>query len=110
MTQIDTAPSKTIAEFCAAENISKSVYYDLRRRKLGPEESRIFGTTIVRITNESHVAWRENMAELAKSKAAELEAVRRRAQTAAAGKIAAKSPLHVSRRELKPAARRRRWA
>ena len=76
----------------------------MRRRKLGPQESRISGTTIIRITNESHVAWREHMAELAKSEAAELEAARRCAQTAAAGKIAAKSPRHVSRRELKPAA------
>jgi formiminotetrahydrofolate cyclodeaminase len=103
MTQIDTAPSKTIAEFCAAENISKSVYYDLRRRNLGPEESRIVGTTIVRITNEAHAAWRERMAELAKSKSAELEAARRRAQTAEAGKIAAQSPRHVSRRRGSPA-------
>jgi hypothetical protein len=42
------------------------------------------------------------MAELAKSETAQLEAERRRAQAAEAGKLAAQSPNHVSRRTAAP--------
>jgi hypothetical protein len=42
-------------------------------------------------------AWRERMAELAKSETAQLEAERRHAQAAEAGKLAAQSPNHANR-------------
>jgi hypothetical protein len=90
--------SKTIVDFCREEKISKSVYYDLKKRGLGPDEFEIPSTRIKRITPEAHAAWRARMAELAKSEAAKLEADRRREIAAVAGRIAAQSPRHISRR------------
>jgi hypothetical protein len=108
MTNIDTTnPSKSIAEFCRAERISKSVYYEMKRRGIGPVELIIPGTKVIRITPEAQTAWRTRMAELAKSETAQLEAERRSAQTAEAGKIAAASPLHISKRVAHKQQRRR---
>jgi hypothetical protein len=49
-------PSKTIREFCAHEKISRSKYYNLKNRGLGPAETCIDG--VIRITPESHARWR----------------------------------------------------
>ena len=48
--------SETIAAFCDAENLSKSSYYELQKRGLGPEELRPPGTKIIRITPEAHAS------------------------------------------------------
>lgn len=98
--------SQTRGEFCQTERISKSVFYELKKRGLAPDELEIPGTTIKRITPAARAAWRERMAELAKGEAAQLEAERRRALTAVAGRIAAASPAHVSRRGPRTAKRR----
>ena len=82
--------SETIAAFCDAENLSKSSYYELQKRGLGPEELRPPGTKIIRITPEAHAKWRERMSELARTEAAELEAARRRELATIAGRLAAK--------------------
>ncbi len=89
--------SETIAEFCRKERISRAAYYDLRKRGLGPDVFEIPSTRIKRITPESHAAWRERMAELAKSETARLEAARRRELAKAAGKKAAASARHISK-------------
>jgi hypothetical protein len=94
----DRNRSESIPEFCLAEGISKSSYYKLKKLGLAPDELRPPGTAIVRITTQARTAWHMRMEELRKSQAAELEAARRHAQTAAAGKRAAESPLHVSKR------------
>jgi hypothetical protein len=96
----------TIREFCVAEHISRASYYKLRTLGVGPRESRISGTTIVRITQAARRAWHEQLAEVRQSREAELEERRRSAQAAQAGRIAAASPLHPSkrsRREVRPA-------
>jgi hypothetical protein len=93
---VDT--SQTIGEFCRAERISKSVYYELKARGLNPDEFEIPGTRIKRITPEARAAWRERMAELAKSETAQLEAERRRELASIAGRAAAASPRHISKR------------
>jgi hypothetical protein len=98
--------SLTVGEFCLVERFSKTAYYGLKSRGLAPDEFEIPGTRIKRITPEAHAAWRERMAALAQSEAAQLEAERRRAQAVAAGRIAAASPLHVSKRQ-KPRHQRR---
>jgi hypothetical protein len=49
-------PSKTIFEFCQAERISRSKYYELKNKGLGPDETRVDG--IIRIVPESHARWR----------------------------------------------------
>ena len=78
-------PSKTIPQFCEAENLSASSYFKLKRLGLGPDEMRFPGTEIVRITPEAHRAWRERMTELSQTKQAELERQRRVAQRRDAG-------------------------
>ena len=50
------------------------------------------------------------MAALAKTEDAKLETERRRAQAAIAGKVAAASPLHVSKRKTQPVTRPQRRA
>jgi hypothetical protein len=92
-----TDSALTIAQFCRAEHLSKSSYYELRRRGLGPDELRLPGTKIIRITAEARAAWRERMAEFARSEAAQLEAERRRKMASVAGQVAARSPRHISR-------------
>jgi hypothetical protein len=90
--------SQTPTEFCFAEHLSKSTYHELKKRGLGPVELVVPGTKIIRITPEARDAWHAKMAELSKSESAQLEAERRREIAAIAGKIAAQSPRHVSRR------------
>jgi hypothetical protein len=98
--------AQTIGEFCAAENICASTYYKMRRLGVGPREERVPGTTIIRITAEARCAWHVRLAEMRQSRDADLEERRRSAHATQAGKIAAASPLHVSkrsRREARPA-------
>jgi hypothetical protein len=102
---IDPQRSLSLGEFCYAERISKSKYYALKRKQLGPHEISIDG--LIRITAQSYAAWRARMAELAKGEAARLEAERRRELAVIAGRLAAQSPNHVSRR-ARPVQRRGR--
>jgi hypothetical protein len=57
--------SLTIRGFCAAENISRAGYYNLRRKGLTPDEVRV-GRTI-RITPEAHARWRRKHTKRAAS-------------------------------------------
>ena len=88
--------SFTIAQLLVAENICRSTYYDLRKRGLGPDETRFPDSPIVRITPEARVAWHKRLAEIAKTKEAQLERERFIAQCTAAGKKAAELPKHIS--------------
>jgi hypothetical protein len=97
--------SQTRAEFCFAEHLSKSTYHELKKRGLGPDELVVPGSMIIRITPEARDAWHTKMAELAKGEAARIEAERRREFAVIAGKAAAASPLHVSRRGSRSAPR-----
>lgn len=102
---IDPKRSLSLNEFCYLENISKAFFFSLKKRGLGPDETDING--LKRITPEARAKWHERMAELAKSEAAQLEAERRHELAAVAGRAAAASPLHISKRQ-KPSRRRRR--
>jgi hypothetical protein len=90
--------SQTTTEFCQSEHISKATFYDLRKRGLAPEVLEVPGTKIKRITSQARETWRARMAELAKAEATQLEAERRRELAAIAGRIAARSPKHISKR------------
>lgn len=81
--------SKTIQQFCELEGLSPSSYYKMRRDGYGPDEIRVPGTEIIRITPEAHRAWRERMAKLSQSQASDLERKRRASQRRAAGLISA---------------------
>jgi hypothetical protein len=105
MEKVDTNRSLTRSEFCYVENMSPTKYHGLKNKGLGPEEMNVDG--MIRITPEARAKWHERMAELAKSEAAQLEAERRRAQAAQAGKIAAASPRHISKQQQKPRRRQR---
>lgn len=94
----DDERSLTIAGFCAVETISKSYYFDLRRRGLAPDETRVPDSNLVRITPAARAAWHERMKTLAQSKDAGLERQRRTEHARIAGVAAALSPVHVSRR------------
>ena len=94
----EDGPSFSIPGFCEKENISLSSYHTVKRRGLGPEELRIPGTTIVRITAKARREWHELMAKLATEEAARLEQQRRVEHASAAGKAAAQSEKHVSKR------------
>ena len=59
---------------------------------------RVPGTALVRITQQARGDWHARIEQLGKSQAAQLEVARRQAQTAAAGKRAANSHLHISNR------------
>jgi len=100
-------PDKTLAEFLAQKRISKASYYGLKKRGLGPDETTYPGTRVIRISAAAEQAWDERMADLARSEGAQLEIERRRAQAAEAGRIAARSPSHVSRRKLQSQRRAR---
>jgi hypothetical protein len=106
MEKLDTNRSLSRREFCYLENMSPTKYHGLKNKGLGPEEMNVDG--MIRITPEARAKWHERMAELAKSEAAQLEAERRRAQAAQVGKIAAASPLHISKRVAHKQLRRRR--
>src|SRR4029077_14232362 len=81
----DIKPSKTIPQFCEAENLSAPSYFKIQRLGLGPDEMRVPGSEIVRIAATAHREWRERMAALSKTQQAELERQRRVAQRRAAG-------------------------
>jgi len=101
---IDLRRSLTQQEFCWVERISRAKYFDLKKLGLNPDEIDIDG--LIRITPKAREAWHARMAELARGEAARLEAERRRALAVAAGRAAAQSPNHASRR-TRPAQRRR---
>src|SRR5437868_1215196 len=93
----EEGPSSTIVEFCRLEALSLASYHKLRRAGLGPEVSVPSGP-IVRITAKSRREWHARMAELSRQEAAKLEQRRRVEQARRAGKVAAASPDHVSRK------------
>jgi hypothetical protein len=90
--------SRTIDEFCVDKNISRPSYFKIRRLGLGPEELRIPGTSIVRITRRAAEEWEERMARLSLEDAAKHERQRRKEHARRAGQAAAKSPAHVANR------------
>lgn len=98
--------SETISEWCAVENMSKAAFYSLKRHNpdLVPQLLEVPGTRIVRVI-ESHDAWRARVAEAMKRKQARLERERRKEIATIAGKAAAASAAHVSKR---PQAKSRR--
>jgi len=102
---IDPRRSLSQKQFCWVENISLAKYFELKKRGLGPAITDIDG--VQRITPEAREEWHKRMAELAKGEAARLEAERRRELAVIAGRAAALSPKHVSRRR-RPEHRRHR--
>ena len=99
--------SMTPAEWRWKRRVSKSSHYELKKRGLAPEETIVPGTKIARISPDADRRWEARMARLAETEAARLEAVRRRELASVAGRIAAESPRHVSKRQKQQPPRRR---
>jgi hypothetical protein len=97
--EFDPHRALTQKEFQYLERMSPSKYHGLKNKGLGPKETDIDG--MLRILPEDRQAWHERMAELAESETTKLEAERRREIATAAGRVAAKSPLHISKRKLR---------
>jgi hypothetical protein len=67
-TALDLVDAYTIAEFCKAHRISRSTYYVLKNRGLGPDETHLLDRII--ITKESAAAWRRKRTAASKRKRA----------------------------------------
>jgi hypothetical protein len=102
----EQARSLTRQEFCALERMSVSTYHKLRRSGLGPDEVRFPGMAFVRITRQARAEWHARIEEWRTSQAAQIQEQRRAAQAARAGRRAAQSPRHVSKRNTVAKARR----
>jgi hypothetical protein len=94
----DDGPDETIGQYCDRKHISRATFHKQQRLGIGPKLTRYPHSNMVRISRK---ASRENdalIAELAQQEDAKLERQRRVEQASAAGKAAALSPRHVSRR------------
>ena len=96
---IDPRRSLSQKQFCWVENISLAKYFELKKKGLGPRVEDIDG--VKRITPQAREEWHKRMAELAKGEAAQLEAERRRETASIAGRKAAQSEFHVSKRRAR---------
>jgi hypothetical protein len=102
---VDGGEEEVSLTLCEAERISLASYYQMKKRGHAPVETRVPGSSLIRISPAARRQWHERLAALAQSDAARLEAERKRAQTIEAGKAAARSPKHVSAKRM--AARRK---
>ena len=100
---IEEGRDMTLPEWCAKRNISLPTFYKMDRMGLAPETYEVPVVRGKRITPAADARWEKKMYALGKTKAAKREAERRRKPGAHAGKIAAQSPLHVSKRGFKKA-------
>ena len=90
--------SMTPAEWRWKRRVSKSSHHKLKNLGLAPEETIVPGTKIARISPDADQRWEARMARLAETEAAQLEAKRRRELAVVAGRAAAASPRHISKR------------
>ena len=92
----DGQPARTISEWCLEMRISAPTFHKWDKAGKGPVVRRV--GNVVRIV-EGTQSYHRRMLALAEQEAAQRELQRRREQAAVAGKIAAKSPRHISRRK-----------
>jgi hypothetical protein len=90
--------SLSLEEFRWLEGLSRSSMFKIRRLGLGPRTYCVPGTRIIRITPAARAEWHERMHNLGDQEAASLERQRRSELASRAGRAAAASPRHVSKR------------
>jgi hypothetical protein len=90
-----------------AKGFSLSTGYKMKNAGLAPKLLEVPGIRTSVVTPEADAEWEARMSELAQGEAAQLEVARRKAQAAEAGRIAAMSPRHHSRRQVRGRGRRR---
>jgi hypothetical protein len=94
----DTERALTIQQFCALEAMSLTTYHKLKRAGRGPDEVRFPNMAFVRITAQARRDWHARIEQERQKQAVNLEQQRRSALCSQKGKVAAQSPLHVSKR------------
>ena len=94
----DITKPLTRKQFCVEENISLSTYAKLQRLGHGPKETHYPGMTLVRISPEARRKWKLDREKWNQTEAATIEQARRAILASAAGKTAAESEKHVSKR------------
>lgn len=99
----DDVRNLTIAEFCKVEHISKFSFYKMKKEGLAPQVLEIYN--IKRITPEARAKWHAMLMRRQQQKAGKLEAQRRVKLAQQAGRIAAASPRHQSKRKVRNAER-----
>jgi hypothetical protein len=85
-------------QWCRARGLSLSSGYKIRNQGQGPHELQIPGLRGTWVTPEADAEWEQRAADFSASEEGRREATRRREIAAAAGRIAAESPKHVSKR------------
>jgi hypothetical protein len=100
----DEETSLTIPQFCALEKFSITYFYKLKRLGLAPKVVNPPGTNLHRITPAARRDWHQRMYLLGQEEEAQREAARRADTAARAGKIAAASPAHHSKRKRREVA------
>jgi hypothetical protein len=103
-------PSLSIGEFCRAERMSESTFFELQRRGLGPKIMNLPGIAKGgTITHRAREEWQDLMHNLPPELRAEVDAMiaARREKARDAARKSVDSPLHVSR---SPEAQQRRAA
>lgn len=98
-TEFKCEPDFTPPEWREYRNVSSTAHHNMKKRGMAPEELRVPGTRIIRITRAADRAWEQRMKALNKSAAAKLERERRSRQSIAAGKAAYASPKHITKRK-----------
>src|SRR5262245_4027132 len=86
--------SYTRQMFCAAESISMPTYLGWQKLGLGPEEYCVNG--VYRVTPRAREEWHARMLKRAKSKAVQLERMRRQKAARLAAMVSVASPNHIS--------------
>jgi len=88
----------SIAEFCLRNGIALSTYFKLKRESRGPREMRVFSA--VRISLEAERDWRAAREQPSGEEARQIARAdrARHARATRAGKLAAASPEHISKR------------
>jgi hypothetical protein len=105
-----SARALTIDEFCFVEHISKASFYAMQRQGTGPEVTYLPArgrAPMPRVSAQARRDWHAALKARHATAAAALEATRKREQCAEAGKLAAESVQHVSKRQSTKPRRRR---
>ena len=91
---VDENCALSITDLCYLDGISVYTYNSLRKRGLGPKETRYPGTQIVRISPEARREWHARLEQRDAQKQIERERKRRTDIAQRAGKLAVQSPKH----------------
>jgi primosomal protein N'' len=103
-TDVSAGQDETEKAWRTRRNYSKSNYFKMKKAGLTPELLIVPGFNTPRITPRADREWEKRMAALAQEKDARLERQRRVEHARLAGRAAARSEKHVSKRRTRRSA------